>query len=145
VLVLEDEGINDTLVLPGVIVDVSSSVHPAPDILSTQTQKWKFMRKLRSIGKRLQLRNVKNGETTCEAPYQTLQTLITPCQDVKRLFGEFAGRFEAGLRNGNKANDLAYIHPYSIIAIIRCMRRLFVITEECYFGLGRSITKPGNV
>ena len=161
-LVLEDKGIKDTLVLPGLIADVVSSVHPAPDIVlytdpdmevdHKAKQNW---REATTAEYRKWRNHIRNALPGSKNPYHTLsgreeafwrtiiadRDLLWRCPSAAE---EFAGRFEAWLGNGDRANDEAYILPYSDIAIARCMYRSFIITEGCYFGLGRSPTKRGD-
>lgn len=162
-LVLEDEGIHDTLVLPGLIVDVVSSVHAAPDIalyegpdMEIDAETKQNRRDATTVECRKWRNHIRSALPASKNPYHTLsgreeafwRTIIAD----RDLFWrgpfpaeEFTSRFEAWLGNGDSANDVAHHLPYSDIAISRCMYRSFIITADCYFGLGRSPTKPGDV
>ncbi|KAF4632483.1 hypothetical protein G7Y89_g5649 [Cudoniella acicularis] len=126
-LVLEDEGIDDTLILPGLIVDVVSSVHPAPDIaLYTGPDmeidaKTKQNRREDMAAECRKWRNhIRSALPASKNPYHTLsgreeafwRTIIADRDLIWRgpfTAEEFASRFEALLGNGDRANEPSQI------------------------------------
>lgn len=161
-LVLEDESTHPALILPGLVVDVISSVHPGPpvsldsDLDMQADEDAKNARREAHITEcKKWMDYIREHDSVLPNPYDTVlgryeafwRTLIAdrdllwkgpPGQD-------FAARFEAWLGNGERADDEEFILPYGNAAVVRCMYRSFFITEKGYFGLARSQTRPGDV
>jgi hypothetical protein len=157
-LVIEEEGVRDILVLPGLTVDTVSEVYDAPQVpfytgpdLAKDTQvKTERRDKTRSA-----IRNWRHAIHKIPSPYGTPEgceeafwrTLIAD-RDLNwhgpPTTESFAGRFESFLNDDFEAN-INYIRPYSHAVINRLVRRSFLVTEKGYLGLGRTGMRKGDL
>lgn len=160
---LEDEGTHDTLILPGLIIDTVSIAYPAPFVdfyTGPDLEEDARVKKIRRDAMRDACRDwqyhMRNDFYTATDPYketcgreEALWRTIIADRDFHwkgpPLAQDFAGRFDAWLGKGDRADDEAYVRPFSDAAIMRCMYRAFIVTGKGYIGLGRACTQPGDV
>lgn len=157
---IEDE----TLVLPGLIVDDVSAAFPAPFVefytgsdlaedvenkrrrrekMIEACRQWEdFVSKLRP--------DADPYRETCGRREAFWRTLIADRDYHWRgpppAEWDFSGRFEAWMcRRDDSAGHEAYTRPFSDAATVHCLHRSFVVTERGYLGLGRNSMQPGDV
>lgn len=157
-LVIEEEGVRDILVLPGLIVDTVSAVYEAPsvpfytgpDLDEDARVKTERRDKIRSAMKnwRHAIHKIPSHYGTPEDCEEAFWRTLIADRDLNwhgpPTTESFAGRFDSFLNDDFKTN-YTYIRPYSHAVINRLVGRSFLVTEKGYLGLGRTGTRQGDV
>ena len=160
----EDARTCDTLVIPGLMVDMIRTVHPTPWVEFytgpdlQEDARVKALRKETIVAACKEWEyGIRNDQSSEFDSHQVLsgrseafwRTLIVDCSfgyPPKRPVDEdFGGRFEAWMGRGEKVDDEAYIRPYSDAAITRCLYRSFAVTQKGYLALVPKKTTPGHL
>jgi hypothetical protein len=161
---IEDEGLHETLVLPGLVVDNVSDAFPAPDVefykgsdMGEDANRKRHRREEMKEACKTWENNVLNlppgtdpYRKTCGRYDAFWRTVIADRDYTWKgpppAEWDFAGRFEAWLgRREDRADDEPYFRPFSDAAVIHCLNRSFIVTERGYLGLGRVSTKQGDI
>jgi hypothetical protein len=157
---IEDE----TLVLPGLIVDDVSAAFRAPfvefykgsnlaeDVENKRCRREKMIeacRQWEDFVSKLSP-DADPYRETCGRREAFWRTLIADRDYYWRgpppAEWDFSGRFEAWMsRRDDSAVQETYTRPFSDAAIVHCLYRSFIVTERGYLGLGRNSTQPGDV
>lgn len=157
----EDEGSHETLIVPGLMVDMIRAVYPTPFIGFytgpdlVEDARIKGIRKEAIINACKEWEYVVRNDLSKDAdPYKEIsgrseafwRTLIAD-QDSQwprhsPVSIDFAERFEAWMGRGNQANDETFFRPYNHAAISTCLHRSFIITQKGYLGLAPRQTMP---
>ena len=160
----EDARTCDTLVIPGIMVDMIRTVHLTPWVEFYTGADLQEDARVKTLRKEAMIAACKEWEyfmrydqSSDLDPYHVStgrseafwRTLIADCSSdyppKRPVDQDFGGRFEAWMGRGERIDDEAYIRLYSDAAITRCLHRSFAVTQNGYLALVPKKTTPGHL